>query len=48
MVAAQRALGAGDFKNAKLNLKIALQHDPQNPYLGALLAEAESALGKSK
>ena len=48
MVTAQRALSTGDFKNAKLNLKIALQHDPNNPYLGALLAEAESALTKTK
>jgi hypothetical protein len=49
LVAAQRALSTGDFKNAKLNLKIAIQHDPDNPYLGALLAEAEAGLGaKSK
>ena len=48
LVTAQRALASGDFKTAKLNLKIAMQHDPENVYLTALLAEAEQGLGKNK
>lgn len=38
----------GDFKSAKLQLKMALQHEPDNPLLLARLADVEEKLGKKK
>lgn len=43
-VRAQEAHQAGDYKAAKLNLKLALQHDPGNARLEALLADVERKL----
>lgn len=38
---AMRAFKTGDLKNAKLNVKIALNHDPENPALLDLLKQIE-------
>lgn len=43
-VKAQRALAAGDYRAARLHLRIALGHDPADPELLRLLAEVESRL----
>jgi curved DNA-binding protein CbpA len=39
---AQQALKEGSYQQARLNLQVALGHDPENPELLALLAEAEA------
>jgi len=44
---ASMAMKKGDFKAAKLNLKLALQHEPGNPLLEARLAEVERELQKN-
>jgi Tfp pilus assembly protein PilF len=41
---AMRAFRAGDYRTAKLNLKMALAHEPDNPLLRARLAEVEQKL----
>ena len=41
---AQRAFKLGDFKTAKLNLKMALAHEPANPLIRARLAAVEEQL----
>lgn len=41
---AQQAFTAGDYKTAKLNLKLALSHDPDNAWLLARLADVEKRL----
>lgn len=41
---AQEAWKQGDYKTAKLNLKMALQHEPENPLLKARLADVEQKL----
>lgn len=41
---AQQAWKAGDYKTAKLNLKLALQHEPDNALLKARLADVEQKL----
>jgi DnaJ-class molecular chaperone len=43
---AEQAFRAGDYKQAKLNLKIALQHEPGNESLTQKLAEVEALLAK--
>ena len=43
---AQQAMAKKDWKSARLNLKIALQHEPDNPLLTARLAEVEARLQK--
>lgn len=43
---AQMAFKKGDYKTAKLNLKMALQHEPENALLIARLAEVEQRLAK--
>jgi len=43
---ASEAAKKGDWPTAKLNLKLALQHEPGNPLLLARLAEAEASLAK--
>ncbi|MBX3276087.1 MAG: DnaJ domain-containing protein [Sandaracinaceae bacterium] len=43
---ATQAMQAGDFKTAKLNLKLALGHEPGNAMLEARLAEVERQLGR--
>jgi curved DNA-binding protein CbpA len=42
---ALQAFKKGDFKTAKLNLKMALQHEPDNALLKARLADVEQRLG---
>jgi len=44
---ASMAMKKGDFKAAKLNLKLALQHEPGNSLLEARLAEVERRLQKN-
>ena len=39
---AQQAIKAGDFKTAKLNLRLALNFDPGNPMIEASLKDVES------
>jgi DnaJ-class molecular chaperone len=41
---AQAAYAAGDYKTAKLNLKMALQYEPENKLLTARLADVEQKL----
>jgi curved DNA-binding protein CbpA len=41
---AQEAWKAGDYKTAKLNLKLALTHEPENLLLKARLADVEQKL----
>ena len=41
---ALRAFRDGDYKTAKLNLKMALQHEPDNAHLKAQLADVEQKL----
>ena len=41
---AQEAWKAGDYKTAKLNLKMALSHEPDNALLKARLADVEQKL----
>lgn len=43
---AQQAIRSEDWKTARLNLKIALTHEPGNALLEARLAEVEKRLGK--
>ncbi len=43
---AQKALQAGDWRTAILNLRLALGHDPDNELLQARLAYAEEQLGE--
>lgn len=43
---ASEAAKKGDWAVAKLNLKLALQHEPGNPLLEARLSEAEARLAK--
>ncbi|MCA9608824.1 MAG: DnaJ domain-containing protein [Myxococcales bacterium] len=43
---AQMAMKKGDYKTAKLNLKLALTHEPGNALLEARLAECEKKLGQ--
>ncbi len=43
---AQKALQAGDWRTAILNLRLALGHDPDNELLQARLAYAEERLGE--
>lgn len=43
---AQEAIRSEDWKMARLNLRIALQHEPDNDLLKARLAEVESRLQK--
>lgn len=43
---AQQAIRAEDWKTARLNLQIALTHEPGNPLLEAWLAEVEKHLRK--
>jgi curved DNA-binding protein CbpA len=42
---AQEALKSGDLKQAKLNLKLAINADPGNPALEALLRDVEARRG---
>ncbi len=42
---AQKAMQAGDWRTAILNLRLALGHDPDNELLQARLAYAEEQLG---
>jgi curved DNA-binding protein CbpA len=42
---ALQAFRKGDYKAAKLNLKMALQHEPDNALLKARLADVEQRLG---
>ncbi len=42
---ALQAFKAGDYKTAKLNLKMALAHEPNNALLKARLADVEQKLG---
>lgn len=44
---ASMAMKKGDLKAAKLNLRLAIQHEPGNPLLEARLAEVERRLGKN-
>ena len=44
---AQEAWKAGDYKTAKLNLKMALSHEPDNALLKARLADVEQKLAGS-
>lgn len=44
VVRAEQALAAGDLRQAKLNYKIALQHDPDSEPLRQKLAEVEGRL----
>ncbi len=41
---ALQAFAAGDYKTAKLNLKMALAHEPENALLKARLADVEQKL----
>lgn len=43
---ALQAFKNGDYKTAKLNLKMALQHEPDNAVLTARLADVEQRLAK--
>jgi DnaJ-class molecular chaperone len=43
---AEQAQKSGDLKTAKLNLQIALKHDPENEDLGERLAQVERALAR--
>ena len=43
---ALQAYKKGDYKTAKLNLKMALQHEPENALLTARLADVEKRLRK--
>jgi curved DNA-binding protein CbpA len=45
---ATEAYRKGDWATAKLNLKLALQHEPGNPILVARLVEVEQKLGTKK
>lgn len=42
---ALQAYRSGDYKTARLNLKMALQHEPDNALLKARLADVEQRLG---
>lgn len=44
---AERAIREEDWKTARLNLKVALSHEPDNPLLEARLAEVEKRLQRS-
>ncbi len=41
---AQQALRSGDLKTARLNMRIALSHEPNNEHLKAMLKDIESKL----
>lgn len=43
---ALQAFKKGDYKTARLNLKMALQHEPDNPLLQARLADVEQRLAR--
>jgi curved DNA-binding protein CbpA len=45
---AELAMKKKDWKTAHLNLKIAMQHEPDNPLLEARLAAVESSMKKKK
>ncbi|MEM9070051.1 MAG: J domain-containing protein [Myxococcota bacterium] len=45
---AKLAIKRSDWSGAKLNLKIALQHDPENMLLQSKLEEVEAAMAKGK
>lgn len=43
---AQMAMKKGDYKTAKLNLKLALTHEPGNALIQARLADCEKKMGQ--
>ncbi len=45
---AQLAIKREDWQAAKLQLKIALQHDPENAYIEAKLASVDTEIAKKK
>ncbi|MDD9943484.1 MAG: DnaJ domain-containing protein [Myxococcales bacterium] len=42
---ARQAMHGGDYRSARLHLKVALGHDPEDPELLKMLLEVESQLG---
>lgn len=45
-IKARKAMEAGDLRQAELNLKIALQHEPDNPALLAAMDDVQARLAR--